>query len=144
MRNAQALKLSLMRNALGGREFPDITMNGGFLEGIPVITSQYPAPGRVVAVAANEVYLADDGGVAIDLSREASLEMDTTPSNLINNGASPAISIESAMISMFQTNSVAIRAERIITWKRRRTAAVVYQTGTGWGNADMSPPQAAV
>lgn len=144
MRNAQALKLSLMRSPLGAREFPDITMNGGFLEGIPVITSQYPAAGRVTAVVASEIYLADDGGVAIDMSREASLEMDTAPSSLINDGASPPTSVESAMVSMFQTNSVAIRAERVITWKRRRAAAVAYQTGTGWGNADTSPPQAAV
>lgn len=144
MRNAQALKLSLMRSPLGTKEFPDITMNGGFLEGIPVITSQYPAAGRVTAVVAPEIYLADDGGVAIDMSREASLEMDTTPSNHINNGASPPVSVESAMVSMFTTNSVAIRAERVITWKRRRSAAVAYQTGTGWGNEDTSPPQPAV
>jgi len=144
MRNAQALKLSLMRNAMGGREFPDIKMDGGFLEGVPVITSQYPTAGRVTAVIAPEIYLADDGGIAIDMSREASLEMDTTPSNLLNDGSSPPVSVESAMVSMFQTNSVAIRAERVITWKRRRTAAVAYQTGTGWGNADTSPPQAAI
>lgn len=144
MRNSQALKLSLMRNALGAKEFPDITMAGGFLEGFPVIASQYPSAGLVTAVAASEIYLADDGGVLIEMSREASLEMDNAPSHMINNGASPPVSVESAMVSMFQTNSVAIRAERVITWKRRRAAAVVYQTATGWGNLDTSPPQAAI
>jgi HK97 family phage major capsid protein/HK97 family phage prohead protease len=143
MRESQALSLSLMRNALGQREFPDITMAGGMLEGVPVITSQYVPQGVVVAVIAPEIYLADDGGVSIDLSREASLEMADDPTNNINEGSPPA-PVESAMVSMFQTNSVAIRCERMINWRRRRTAAVAYLTSTGWGNEDTSPPQAAI
>jgi len=139
MRTAQALRLSLMRNALGGREFPDITMNGGMLEGIPVIASQYVPSGIVIACVASEIYLSDDGGVSVALSREASLEMDSTPSSMINDGASPPLSVEATMVSMFQTNSVAIRAERWINWQRRRTAAVAYLTGCGWGGEDTSP-----
>lgn len=145
MREAQALALSLMRNDLGQREFPDITLNGGTLEGIPVITSQYVPTGVVIAVAAPEIYLADDGGVSIDLSREASLEMiDDTPDNAITDGASPPDAVEHALVSLWQTNSVGIRAERMINWQRRRLAAVAYLTGVGWGNEDTSPPQAAI
>jgi HK97 family phage major capsid protein len=145
MRQAQALSLSLMRNDLGQREFPDITINGGFLEGMPVIASQYVPQGVVVAAAAPEIYLADDGGVSIDLSREASLEMaDSSLSNAVTDGASPPVSVEATLVSMFQTNSVAIRAERFINWRRRRTAAVAYLTAVGWGNEDTSPPQAAI
>jgi HK97 family phage major capsid protein len=144
MREAQALALMLLRNDLGQREFPDIRINGGTLEGIPVITSQYVPQGVVVAAAPGEIYLADDGGVSIDLSREASLEMATDPSNEVNNGASPPLSVEATLVSMFQTNSVAIRAERFINWRRRRTAAVAYLTSVGWGNADTSPPQPAI
>lgn len=144
MRTAQALKLSLMRNALGVKEFPDITMSGGSLEGFQVITSQYVPQGLVAAVATNEVYLADDGGVAIDMSREASLQMADDPTNTVRNDNSPPQPTPTELVSMFQTNSIALRAERIITWKRRREAAVVYQTGTGWGNPDTSPPQAPI
>jgi len=144
MRQAQALSLSLMRTNLGVKEFPDMTMNGGMLEGIPVIASQYVPQGVVTAVCADEVYLADDGGVSIEMSTEASLQMDTAPTNAITDGASPPAPVATAMVSMFQTNSLAILAERIITWKRRRTAAVAYQTATGWGNLVTSPPQAAI
>lgn len=145
MRQAQALSLSLMRTDLGVREFPDMTINGGVLEGIPVIASQFVPQGIVAAVAAPEVYLADDGGVAIDLSREASLEMaDSSLTNAITDGGSPPVSVETTLVSMFQTNSVAIRAERFINWRRRRTAAVAYLTAVGWGNQDTSPPQAAI
>jgi hypothetical protein len=138
MRQAQALALSLMRNSLGTREFPDITMNGGFLEGIPVIASQYVPSGIVAAIAAPEIYLADDGGVSIDLSTEASLEMADDPTNATNDAASPPQPVETDMVSMFQTNSVAIRAEREINWRRRRSAAVAYLTAVGWG--DESSP----
>lgn len=138
MRQAQALALSLMRNSLGNREFPDITMNGGFLEGIPVIVSQYTPLGVVAAIVAPEIYLADDSGVSIDLSTEASLEMADDPTNAATDNASPPQPVETAMVSMFQTNSVAIRAERFINWRRRRTAAVAYLTAVGWG--DESSP----
>lgn len=145
MRQAQALSLSLMRTDLGVKEFPDMTINGGVLEGMPVIASQYVPQGVVVAAAAPEIYLADDGGVSIDLSREASLEMaDSSLTNAITDNASPPVSVETTLVSMFQTNSVAIRAERFINWRRRRTAAVAYLTGVGWGNEDTSPPQAAI
>lgn len=142
MRQAQALSLSLMRNDLGQREFPDINMNGGSLEGIPVITSQYVPTGIVAAIAAPEIYLADDGGVSVDLSREASLQMDSAPTNEISDLASPPAPTAVAMVSMFQTNSVAIRAERFVNWRRRRTAAVAYLTGVGWGNDPASPSEA--
>jgi HK97 family phage major capsid protein/HK97 family phage prohead protease len=139
MKTAQALRLSLMRNTLGGREFPDITMNGGTLEGFPVITSQYVPDGVVVACVASEIYLSDDGGVSIALSREASLEMADDPTNAITDHGSPPVSVEATMVSMFQTNSVAIRAERMINWRRRRLRAVAYLTGVGWGGEDVSP-----
>lgn len=145
MRQAQALSLSLLRNDLGQKEFPDITMNGGMLEGIPVITSQYVPQGVVAAVAAPEIYLADDGGVSVDLSREASLEMadqDTITSE--TSSGSPVTPTGASLVSMFQTNSVAIRAERLINWRRRRIAAVAYLTSVGWGNEVTSPPQAAI
>lgn len=143
MRHAQALSLSLMRNPLGVKEFPDMTMNGGILEGMPVIASQYMPQGVVAFVSADNVYLADDGGVAIDMSREASLEMDSSPNQHVSDG-SPLAPTPSQLVSMFQTNSVAIRAERMINWKKRRTAAVYYLTSVGWGNEDTSPPQAAI
>lgn len=125
-----ALTLSLMRNALGQREFPDITMNGGTLEGLPVITSENVTSddyGAIVAIVnASDIYLADDGGIAVDTSREASLEMDNAPSH--NSGTPTA----AQLVSMFQTNSVAIRAERTINWARRRDSAVAWVRDVLW------------
>jgi HK97 family phage major capsid protein len=117
-----ALQLSLLRNAFGQREFPDISLMGGTLEGIPVLTSQYvpneSGGALMVLVNASDIWLADDGAVTMDASREASLEMSDAPTT--DAGAPTAAS----MVSMFQTNSVALRAERFINWAKRRAAAV--------------------
>jgi HK97 family phage major capsid protein len=117
-----AVQLSLLRNAFGQREFPDININGGMLEGIPVITSQYvPAESggsMLILVNGQDIWLADDGAVTLDASREASLEMSDAPTNDITSPTA------ASLVSMFQTNSVALRAERFINWQKRRSAAV--------------------
>jgi hypothetical protein len=122
-----------MVNTLGQQEFPGLTMNGGTLGGVPVIVSEYldnsagSAGGLVVLVNARDVWLADDGGVTIDLSREASLQMDDAPTNASDTGT------EASLVSMWQTNSVAFRAEREIYWAKRRSTAAQYLDGVQWG-----------
>ncbi|WP_165856739.1 phage major capsid protein [Marinobacter sp. JSM 1782161] len=126
-----ALNLSLMRNALGQKEFPEITMMGGSFEGLPVIVSEYVPTSSsghyVILMNASDVWLADDGNVVIDASREASLQMLDNPTNNSSSGTA------TSMVSMFQTNSVAIRAERWINWKKRRESAVALISGVNWG-----------
>lgn len=139
MRQAQAISLALMKTTLGVFEFPTMSASGGTLFGVPVIVSNYVPSGVVVLLNANDVYLSDDGGVNVAMSNQASLEMETAPSMTANSGASPPTISAQSVVSMFQTNSVAIRAERFINWSRRRDAAVAYTTSTGWGNTTSSP-----
>lgn len=131
MSSTTALALSMMRNALGQTEFPGLTMMGGTFGGVPVIVSEYlvgdTSGGIVILANARDIWLADDGGFTIDASREASLQMLDNPTN--NSATATATS----MVSMFQTNSVAIRVERYINWAKRRTSAVQYLTGVNWG-----------
>lgn len=67
----------------------------------------------IVLVEASEIFLADDGEVVIDVSREASLQFLTNPSA----GAT-------SLVSLWQNNLVGIRAERFIYWAARNPAAV--------------------
>lgn len=127
MSSTTALALSMLRNPLGQKQYPDITLLGGSFAGLPVIVSQYVG-NQIILVNASDIYLADDGQVAIDASREASLEMATNPTQDSTTGAG------AQMVSMFQTNSVAIRAERWVNWKRRRDAAVAVVTGVNYSN----------
>lgn len=128
MSSVRALALSLMKEPLGNRAFPDISMNGGTFAGLPVIVSQYVPNDVVVLLNADDVYLADDGAVSVDSSREASLQMDNAPTN--NSGVPTA----TTLVSMWQTNSIAIRAERLITWRRRRVSGVQVLTEVNWGS----------
>ena len=128
-----ALSLSVMRNALGGREFSDLGIRGGSLEGIPVITSQYVANqsgggNLVVAINADDVLLADDGNVTVDVSNQASLQMLDNPTN------SAATGTATQLVSLWQTNSIGLLAEREITWSKARATAVVYMDDVNWGS----------
>jgi hypothetical protein len=131
MPNTVALAISLMTNALGQPEFPGLNMNGGVLKGIPVITSQYavlggsPDGNLVILCNASDIFLSDDGQVVIDASREASLQMADDPTNT-PAGGSPLAPTATTMVSLWQTNSIGLRAERFINWARRRDEAVAY------------------
>ncbi len=121
-----ALALSMIRTT-GGENFayPDINVDGGMWFGLPVITSNSVphsvSAGSIVAlVKPSEVFYADDGAIAVDVSTEASLEMDSAPSG---TSATPTAA---QLVSMFQTNSMAIRVERVVNWARRRTYGVGY------------------
>lgn len=128
-----ALALSFQVNSLGQPEFPGLNMTGGTLNGIPVITSQYAANASgggnlVIALNQRELFLADDGQVNVDASMEASLQMLDNPTN------NSATATPTTMVSMWQTNSIALRAERFINWRKRRSTAVVYMDDVNWGS----------
>jgi hypothetical protein len=133
MRSGTALALSMMVNALGQSEFNGIGMNGGMLLGIPVITSEHVPSGIVVMVNASDIYLGDEGGIRIDMSREASIEM--LDSSLTGDSIGVVPGTAASTVSMFQTNSVAFLAERTINWAARRASAVAYLSGVAWGGA---------
>lgn len=137
MPNTLALAASLMITTNGVQQFPGLSVSGGNLLGIPVIASQYAASGAsygnmVIAIDQNAVALADDGGFTVDVSTEASLQMDDAPTNDASTGTGQT------SVSMFQTNSIAIRAEREIHWVKLRSTAVSYIDDVTWG-ASGSP-----
>lgn len=139
MKATTALALSLMQNPLGQSEFPGIGMNGGTLFGLPVIVSEFVPTvtgsadptddgAYVMLVNAQDIYFADNGDIAVDFSREASLEMADNPTH---NSDVPTGS--NALVSMWQTNSVAFRAERSLNWMARRSNAVQMLSAVNWG-----------
>jgi len=132
MSSALALGISLFTNDLGQAEFPGMTMNGGTLAGIPVITSEHvpnsTAGGIIVLVNARDIFLADEGGFEVDMSEEASLQMDDTPTQ-----SSVTTIAATSVVSMFQTNSVAFRCERTMNWVRARDSGVGYIQTANYG-----------
>lgn len=126
-----ALALSLMQNALGQPEFPGITMMGGTFLGVPVIVSEHlannggSAGGVVALVNANDIYFSDEGGFQVDLSMEASVQMDDAPDN--------PTSASTVLVSLWQRNLVGFRAERTVNWARRRDTSVSWLGSVSWG-----------
>ena len=127
-----AIACAMMTNALGQSEFPSMNMSAGAnavgsLVGFPVIVSDH-LNDVVVLVNASDIYYADEGEVAVDMSREASLEMKSaglTQDATVGTGAS--------LVSLWQSNLVGLRAEMSLNWARRRTSAVAYLTSVDWG-----------
>jgi HK97 family phage major capsid protein len=133
MRSDTALAISMMVNALGQTEFNGIGMGGGTLLGIPVITSQYVESGIVIMANASDIYLADDGGFRLDMSREATVEM--LDGSLAGDSIAVVPGTAASTVSLWQTNSVGFLAERTLNWAARRASAVAYLSGVAWGGA---------
>ena len=127
MSETNALGLSLMRlpaNEGGGFAFPGITEEGGTFNGRKVIVSE--SVGNIVVLArASDILLADDGQVTIDASDQASVQMDSAPTN--------PVAAATVLISLWQQNLLGIRAERFVTWVKGRAASVQYLSGVSWG-----------
>ena len=117
MNQSVAFTLGTIVNAVGAPAFPGITAQGGNILGIPVVTSNtITAAVGIVAVHAPSVLLADEGGIEIDVSREASLSLDSAPTEPADATA--------VYTSLWQANLVGLRVERFISWGKARSTAV--------------------
>jgi len=126
---AVARALAFSRDALGNPAFPGVTPTGGSLDGVPLRVSQYLANNGgsggapFILVDEAEIFLADDGSVTVDASEQASIEMSDGPTNDASDGTG------ASLVSMWQTNSIALRAERFIWWGKRRSGSIQWIDG---------------
>lgn len=124
MSGRNAIALSQMTNEIGNLAYPTVTPMGGTLAGFPVYVSNYAptdSDGSFVSlVKGSEIFIGDEGGFDVRVSREASLLMDSAPNS---NSTTPTAA---QLVSLWQTNSVGFLVERIINWQRRRAAAVAW------------------
>jgi len=123
MSSTNALALSFFRAGDGSALFPSLSVSGGTIAGVTVIVSDAVGD-DIIAVLAPYVLYADDGGVSVDVSREASLQMDSAP-------ASPP-DATTVFMSLWQHNLVGLRAERFINWKKGHTEAAQYIDGANY------------
>ena len=117
------LALAFRTTSDGSAQFPGLTVNGGWWKGLQFIGST-AAGTNVIAMQPNLILMADEGGVTIDVSREASLQMDSAP-------MSPA-DATTVYVSLWQNNMIGLRAERYINWVKANANAVKYLTAAAW------------
>ena len=123
------IALMLLRTE-GRREFPDVTGDGGTVEGFPIMSSNHVGAGDVIMLDPSSILLADDGDIDIDITDQASLEMldgSLTQDGTAGTGAS--------LVSLWQNGLVGIKAERFVNFVKGRAAAVAYIGAAGWNGA---------
>lgn len=108
----------------GPPAYPGMTARGGSLMGLPVITTpNIPISNdtgntsSIVLLDASQIALADDGDSALSVATDAAIQMETAP----NSGASE-------LVSLWQLNLAALRAERMVNWRRRHPGVVATLT----------------
>ena len=128
MTETMAEALSLMETSLGNKQFPEINAMGGRFMGYPVFTSQVAntsgSPNwdeMIILLQPGEVFLADDGTANVEASDQVSIHMDDATTM-----KSTATSTNTSVVSMFQTESIAIKAVRHVNWTKARSAACQF------------------
>lgn len=130
MSDAAAFALATTVTANGVPFFPNLSVAGGSVYGVNVVTSASVGTLKIL-VHNPDILVADDGGVEIDVSREASIQMSDAPDD-------PTVAT-SVLVSLWQNNLIGIRAERFINWLRSRPVSVALLAGTV-GPAPASEP----
>lgn len=116
-----AITLSLMRTNQDTPAFPGLSLRGGTFYGLPVLVSNNVAPSgspgdqHLILVDQREVLLADDGQMMLDVSTEASVQMDDAPSA----GAQ-------SLVSLWQNGLLGVKVDRFIYWAKRRSQAAQF------------------
>ena len=123
-----ALAVSMMTNSLSSaREFPGVSLNGGTLEGLPLLTGDNVPTDVIALISPQEIWRIGERGIEVSLSRDASLEMSSAPTG------DSGVPTGASLVSMFQTESTAIKLVQPINFQKRRTFAAQWMTDAHYG-----------
>lgn len=120
-----AAQLGLYRNG-SGLVFPDVGPRGGTIVGIQVLTSSSSprdSDGGQIALIDPTGIAGGDGGIEVDRSDVAAIQMSDTP----EEGPTE-------LVSLFQCNLVALKSVVFVNWRVERPGSVSVLT-----NADYPP-----
>ena len=121
--------LGSMVNALGQPEFPSVNVDGGTYMGYPMITGDNVGSGDFILLKPSDIWKIGDSGIRVQVSDTAMLESSSAPSG----AADTPTAADQALTSMFQTDSVAIKVTRRISFGLRRSTAVAYIGDAAYG-----------
>ena len=129
---SQAKGIGLIQNSLGLDAFPGLTATGGTLKGDPVVTGDNVDGNDLILLKPSEIWRIETGGLRIEMSREATLEMSDAPTG---EGATPT-GQSAKTVNMFQADMTAIKVIRDINFQKRRSSAVAYITDVDYDGID--------
>lgn len=97
------------------RLFPDVVWNGGSIYGVPLLVSRGCPDSTLALVDGDALLVVDDDDVRFDIATAAAFQFDTAPSAGAAN-----------VISLWQTNSVGIKVERYVAWRKAWADGAAY------------------
>jgi HK97 family phage major capsid protein len=122
-----ATRIALARDAGGSFLFPDVGPRGGSILGMPLLTSrsspQDSSGGQLALVDPSGIATALEG-VSVDLSEHSTLQMSDTPDSPLD--------ANTVLVSLWQQDLVALRAEIYANWRVEREGAVAVVTGASY------------
>lgn len=121
MNPAQYNSLLWMRDSYGFQYRAELTE--GKLGGHRIITSTNVTDATIILVAEDQILWATGRAPTIELSRDATLMMDSAPNSPIDSASAT---------SLFQTDQVATRLIVSLAWGVRHTEAVAYTASVTW------------
>jgi HK97 family phage prohead protease len=132
MNPQQALSIGFVQPPNPGGLFPFASdINNNRLMGYPVIKSGTVPLGTVICLDAADYVSITGDTPRFEISDQATLHMeDTAPAHLGTVGT-PAVAAAPA-VSMFQTDSLALRLILPMNWAMRRTGVVSFVAGVTW------------
>jgi HK97 family phage major capsid protein len=118
-----ATGLAMVRGANGSFLFQDVSPRGGSILGIPLLVSRFSPRDT----SGGQVALIDASGIAVAMDAIELSQSDQTSLAMSDEPGSPA-----SMVSMFQTNTVALKAVIRANWENQRIGGVAVITGADY------------
>jgi len=130
-----AVSLARLRGTGGAPAYPGIGANGGEILGIPAMVSAgvpvddaSGAATQISLVIGSGIVVAGADQVELQMATQASIEMATDPTG---DSATPTAASKS-LVSLFQSNSVALMTVGRASWKARRSTVAATLTAVGY------------
>ena len=117
----------------GGRGVgADVGARGGVMAGLPVIVSESCAhdsdAGTIALVDGGGIILAEEPGIAVSTTDTATIEQDDSPAGATDT----PVAASATLVSLWQSDSVGVKAVVRANWAKARAGSVVVITGAAY------------
>lgn len=126
-----ASSMSFIRNALDQQPFGTLNAQGGTMAGQTVLTGDNVNSAHLIKLKPSDIYKIGSGAVEVSVSDQASIEMANNPAGA-SDGPTAATG---KVVSMFQTESVAIKVVQSMNFAKRRNSAVAFINNAAYGSS---------
>lgn len=124
-----ASAMSFIRNALDQQPFSTVNAQGGTLSGQTVITGDNVNANYLIKIKPSDIYRIGMGNMEVSMSDQASIEMESSPAADTDTPTAPT----GKVVSMYQTESMAIKLVQSMNFARRRDSAVAWIKDADYG-----------